>query len=351
VYLADRDIRALLPELGIEGPDPDRPFSPDQIQPCSIDLRISNVFWKPSRRRRLSRRLLLWRRAYVVDLRRSGAHDLDPLRDWKRLQLAEGDALTIKPKEVLMARVYERFRVPPGYAGKIEGRSSFARLGLAVHCTGDFINPGWHGYMPLQLFNAGPYPIRVTPYLDICQLMLIPLTALSQRNYGDPDLQSKYVNDDGGPSLWWRDRRVRELQRRLGERHATERMKREVIDLVRFTDVDLFERFEDFVAKQKIGDIDYGAQLLERFAEKEDRRRLIDSLALGSNLVLLPALIGSLFLPFSLLTALLGLLTLLGVLGGLRGYFRRDGGYLGRKELRAADHVRRPDQDGDRGAG
>src|ERR1035438_5751634 len=62
MYLADRDIKALGGELNLEGPNPDHPFDPDnQIQPCSIDLRISNVFWRPSRRRRLWRRLLPWR--------------------------------------------------------------------------------------------------------------------------------------------------------------------------------------------------------------------------------------------------------------------------------------------------
>ncbi len=62
--------------------------------------------------------------------------------------------------------------------------------------------------MPLQLYNAGEYPIVITPYLPLCQLMLIPLSGLPERSYGEPELESKYINDDGGPSLWWRDRLV-----------------------------------------------------------------------------------------------------------------------------------------------
>ena len=102
------------------------------------------------------------------------------------MELHEGDSHTLKPGQIVMGRIYERFRIPPGYAGKIEGRSSFARLGLMVHCTGDFINPGWQGYMPLQLFNAGPYPLRLTPFLDVCQLMLVQLSGESERTYGEP---------------------------------------------------------------------------------------------------------------------------------------------------------------------
>ncbi len=80
-----------------------------------------------------------------------------------------------------MGRVYEKLHIPERYAGKIEGRSSFARLGLSIHATGDFINPGWSGFMPLQLYNAGEYPIVITPYLPLCQLMLIPLSGLPER--------------------------------------------------------------------------------------------------------------------------------------------------------------------------
>lgn len=163
MYLADKEILRRLDGMGIEGPEPAHPFNPaEQVQPCSIDLRVSNVFWRPSRRREF-RRLVL-RRPHAIDLRRAGVHDLDALRDLKRVELKEGEFIGIKPGQVVMGRIYERFRMPPDCAGKIEGRSSYARLGLAVHLTGDFINPGWEGYMPLQMFNAGPYPILLPPF-------------------------------------------------------------------------------------------------------------------------------------------------------------------------------------------
>jgi deoxycytidine triphosphate deaminase len=306
-----------------------------QVQPCSIDLRISNVFWRPSRRRRISRRLLPWR-DHVVDLRHAQPHDIDPLRDWKRVDLSEGDALTVKPGDIVMTRIYERFRVPPGYAGKIEGRSSFARLGLAVHCTGDFINPGWEGFMPLQLFNAGPYPLRLTPFLDICQLMLIPLSRNSERDYGHADLESKYVNDDGGPSLWWRDARVRAIQARLGETVATERMQNEIIERVRFESPDVLERFQNYVRARRVDQTENAEQLLVDFARSEDRRRLLDGSALGSAPLLLGAAIGSLFASAAVwLYVFIWLAALLSVIAALAAYGRRDAGYLGTREVRA----------------
>src|SRR5690348_14707226 len=99
MYLSDRDIKALLADMEIEGPVEAHPFEDEQIQPCSIDLRVSDIFWKPSRRGRLTA-LLLRRRSYAIDLRHSKAHDLDPRRDWKKVELREGDVITIQPREV-----------------------------------------------------------------------------------------------------------------------------------------------------------------------------------------------------------------------------------------------------------
>jgi deoxycytidine triphosphate deaminase len=272
----------------------------------------------------------------VVDLRHSQAHDLEPLRDWKRYELNEGDTITIKPKTAVMGRIYERFRIPTGYAGKIEGRSSFARLGLAVHCTGDFINPGWEGFMPLQLFNAGPYPIRITPHLSVCQLMVIPLGSEPDHTYGDEELRNKYANDEGGPSMWWRDYNVKEIQKRLGEVHATERLQQEVIADVRFKEVEVLERFQHFLAHRKIEDVENKDQLLQDFASVEDRKRILDTLTLSLLGILLSGVIGSFFVPFGTAHVAIYALTLVFLVMGLRSWVRRDAGYLGKKELRDA---------------
>jgi deoxycytidine triphosphate deaminase len=267
--------------MSVTGPNQEHPFEPErQVQPCSIDLRISNVFWKPRRRRRIWRRIL--RREIVIDLRRSSIHDLNALRDWKRFEVKEGQSITIKPGHIIMGRIYERFRIPANCAGKVEGRSSFARMGLAVHCTGDFINPGWEGYMPLQLTNLGPYPLRLAPYFSICQLMLVRLSGEPDRTYGDEDLRSKYVNDDGGPSLWWRDERVRQLQERLGNSNATEAIRREIVDTVRFQSTEVIARLQHHIDRKRVAQIENADQVLSDFARWEKRRRLIDNATPGA---------------------------------------------------------------------
>lgn len=276
MYLSDRDIRALLPELDFQTDHPEHPFEGEQVQPCSIDLRLSNVFWLRRRSHRLRRRL---KRGPTVDLRQSHVQEIDPRREWRKSVLTDGESVTIRPGEVVMTRIYERFQMPDRYAGKIEGRSSYARIGLAIHCTGDFINPGWHGYMPLQLFNASPFPIRVLPYLPICQLMLVPVSSEPEQSYGDEELASKYINDDGGPSYWWRDRSVQSLHKKLGQASVPIGIQNEVVELVKFEDVEMLGRFERFLSRKRSGDIDNAEGVLDDFARRETRRKWLDRAA------------------------------------------------------------------------
>jgi len=335
LYLADHEIEALSDELRLVGPNPEHPFEPErQIQPCSIDLRISNVFWKPRRRRRLWRRLMPWREI-TIDLRRSSLHDLDPIRDWKRFDVAEGQSITIKPGHTVMGRVYESFRMPTNLAGKIEGRSSFARLGLSIHCTGDFINPGWQGYMPLQLSNVGPYPLRLAPYFSICQLMLIPLPSEPKRSYGDTELRSKYVNDEGGPSLWWRDARVEQLQQRLGQANAHEAIRQEIVDRVRFQSTEVLARFQRDIDRKRVGGIENADQVLDEFARRESRRRLIDRMILTSPLLFGGGVVAGVFAAFGTWTIILIVLLVMSLVAAFVAYERRDDGYLGTNDLRA----------------
>jgi len=232
-----------------------------------------------------------------------------------------------------MTRIYEGFRIPDEYAGKIEGRSSYARIGLAVHCTGDFINPGWHGYMPLQLLNASPFPIRVLPFLPICQLMLIPLTSKPDRTYGDEELASKYVNDDGGPSYWWRDRSVKALHADLGGANVPQGIQNEIVDLVRFEDVEMLGRFERFVSRKRVGQIDNAETLLDQFASSEDRRRWVDR-AVGFPFLLgLTISVGLLTIGFEWWHVAVWVATAILGLGSVYAVNHRDAEYLGRREL------------------
>jgi dCTP deaminase len=81
---------------------------------------------------------------------------------WRRYYLAPG--------EFLLGATAERVRLPDSVAGRLEGRSSLARLGLMIHSTAGLIDPGWEGVITLELSNVGPEPVVLELGMRICAL-------------------------------------------------------------------------------------------------------------------------------------------------------------------------------------
>lgn len=329
MYLSDNDIQIILPQLNIETNNIDHPFSElEQIQPCSIDIRLSNVFWLPVSRKT------------TIDLRRSSLVEISPRRHWKRITLQPHECITIKPGETLFGKTYEKFSIPANCAGKLEGRSSFARMGLDI-TVGDFINPGWRGHMPLQLVNHGPYSIKIFPYLPICQLILVRLTNTPNRIYGDPSLQSKYMDDDGGPSYWWRDKRVKKLQTLLGKYDIATSVQNEILTTIGIQEPEILERFENYVDNLSRLNTDSAINILHSFANLEDRKRTTDKLFRWLQALPL-TLLGGLSIRLLLdpmyfwYYYLIWFLTITSASLAARIFTIPEGEYLGEKELRKA---------------
>jgi hypothetical protein len=165
--------------------------------------------------------------------------------------------------------------------------------------------------------------------------MLIPLASKPARGYGDAELRSKYVNDDGGPSLWWRDARVEQLQKRLGKTNAHEAIRQEIVEKVRFQSTEVITRFQRDIDRQRVGQIENADQVLERFATREKKRRLLDRCLIGLPALFGAAWIASAFNLFDLAWfVFLGFL-LASLIPALLAYERRDDGYLDSHELKA----------------
>jgi deoxycytidine triphosphate deaminase len=263
MLLSDRELRDLLDEMAFETDDKRRQFKPDeQVQPCSIDLRLDRHFWV-LRRPRIRR---------SIDLGKLSSGEIDSKRLFVARRLATGEGIRIRPGEMLLGRTFEKFTIPNGYAGKLEGRSTFARLGISVHCTGDFINPNWRGRMPLQLVNHGAVTIILTPYIRVCQLLVMRVSSASVRPYGADGLNHKYVNDEGGPSKYWLDKSLARLQ------ESCERVRAPVSIQNRFrtfagTDPELLDRFSAFVSELTQDRLTNDRDIMEAFADHDTRRQ------------------------------------------------------------------------------
>jgi|SRR5579859_41815 len=150
----------------------DPPLEETQWHEASVDLRLGFKFTK-----------LAAKRGVKVSL----AYGLSAIADaglWKEKTLRREDELgkpetySVEPGEFILAQTYERIWVPRRLIAGVEGRSSYARAGLSMHLTAPWLQPGWNGLLTLEIYNAGPLTIELTPGLDRpCQLTFFLLTS------------------------------------------------------------------------------------------------------------------------------------------------------------------------------
>jgi len=93
-------------------------------------------------------------------------------------QFGKPETFVLDPDEFVLALTYEHVYMPRNLIAMVEGRSTYARVGLSMHQTAPWIQPGWHGQITLEIRNSGPLKIELTPLLDMpCQLTFFQLSS------------------------------------------------------------------------------------------------------------------------------------------------------------------------------
>lgn len=147
-------------ELIFLGLNPKYPFSKKQVQPASIDLRLGNRIVQ-----------------FNSNLKSLDIKNIDQIKNFLEEKFIEdGESIIIPPSSVIFGEIYEQMSISDHVSARIEGRSRAARLGISIHCTGDYINPGFIGTMPLQIINHNAFPVILYPYISICQIFFYQLT-------------------------------------------------------------------------------------------------------------------------------------------------------------------------------
>jgi dCTP deaminase len=185
--LSDGTIRRLV----AEGRITITPWDPAMVQPASVDLRLGNSF-------------------LVFHNFRVPAIDLaDPPQNLtEQVVLDDGGSFVIHPGEFVLGRTEEYVELPDDVVARIEGKSSLGRLGLIVHATAGFVDPGFKGTLTLEITNLTRVPIVLWPGKPIAQLSFMALDAPAERPYGHPELGSHYQGQveatesryEGGPA-------------------------------------------------------------------------------------------------------------------------------------------------------
>ncbi len=87
------------------------------------------------------------------------------------IEIPEGEYLEVASKEMVLGITRERVGLPEGMCGWFDGRSRFARLGLLVHISAGFMQPGTFNNTVLEIFNMSPRTLRIFPGASLCQFI------------------------------------------------------------------------------------------------------------------------------------------------------------------------------------
>lgn len=171
MVLSDRSIKEQIRDgrIRIE------PLDPDDIQPSSVDVHLAERF-----------RVFRNSRYPYIDpaVEQSGLMEL--------VSASREAPFVLHPGEFVLGATIERLVLPDDIVARLEGKSSLGRLGLLIHSTAGYVDPGWDGTLTLELSNVANLPIVLTPGMPIGQLSFMRMTTPVERPYGTPGLGSRY---------------------------------------------------------------------------------------------------------------------------------------------------------------
>ncbi len=154
------------------------PFNEEQLQPASYDVRLGNDFMFFDNTSQV-----------VIDPKKDCSHSM------KKVRKEDGDPFVLHPGQFVLGVNKEYIGTDNKHLHMLNGKSSLGRLGLLIHATAGFIDPGNELCATLELFNVATMPILLYPGMKIAQVVFEELSEPSEKSYGDPRLKSKYYKN------------------------------------------------------------------------------------------------------------------------------------------------------------
>ena len=149
------------------------PFDKTMIGPGSVDLHLGENF-------------RIFKKVHdIVDVNDSSNYE-----EMTELRHAP-DGMVLMPGETILGITRERIKLASNICGWLEGRSRYARLGLLVHISASFMQPGIDNHQVLEMTNFSPMALRIHPGTAICQFIF-------QKTIGEATYEGRFKNQRGG---------------------------------------------------------------------------------------------------------------------------------------------------------
>lgn len=185
MILSDRDIEKAL----ANGRITIDPLFPNAIQPASVDLHLGNIF-------------------LVFDTTLASEIDVKQPIDhlMRRVEIKDDQPFILHPGEFALGMTVEKTGFGNDIVGRLEGKSSLGRLGIIIHATAGYIDPGNSLHPTLELHNISPLPVKLYYRMPIAQMSYAPLSSPAEHPYGDKQHRHKYFGDtEPRPSQYYKN--------------------------------------------------------------------------------------------------------------------------------------------------
>ena len=185
VILSDRDIRAAIDSGRVQITRSTHSTGSGQagvkghlhIHASSMDLHLSNVF-----------KIYEHSKFAVLDPKKMETFS----NNMRSIVVKGNDPFIVQPGEFVLGVTQEKITVPNDLVVRVEGRSSLGRLGIIVHSTAGFVDPGFRGTITLEISNLNRLPIALYPGMRICQIAFLQMSSPAETPY-DKNPLSKYM--------------------------------------------------------------------------------------------------------------------------------------------------------------
>lgn len=176
MVLSDRDIKAYKAagKLSIE------PWQEDCVEPSSVDVHLGDNF------------LLFDSHTQAIIDPKKGVSGL-----MRRIDITEKEPLILHPREFVLGTTSEWIEVGDELVARLEGKSSLGRMGLIIHSTAGYVDPGFKGQLTLEISNIANLPIILYPGMKIGQVSFMKLSSTAEFPYGHPSRKSHYSGQKG----------------------------------------------------------------------------------------------------------------------------------------------------------
>ncbi|MCL4392759.1 dCTP deaminase [Patescibacteria group bacterium] len=180
MVLSDKDIQENIEK----GEIVIKPFNKESLQPSSYDLHLSSKF-------------------IIFDNYTKEYIDVKSNDEFgKLIDITDKGYFIIHPGEFVLGATIEYVKIPSFLVARIEGKSSLGRLGLIIHATAGYVDPGFEGTLTLEITNLSRLPIKIYPDMKIAQLAFQKMLSIPSKLYGEYNNKYQGQIDPTSSKLW-----------------------------------------------------------------------------------------------------------------------------------------------------